>query len=81
MRTVVPYCPGETNDTQGWDGTYPGGIVRFKETLETRIKKVAETEIGADLSYDPIPIDIHQLIHPGENDSRAFNFTLISMFS
>jgi colanic acid biosynthesis protein WcaH len=32
---------------KGWH--VPGGIVRFKETLETRIKRVAETEIGASI--------------------------------
>ena len=29
---------------KGWH--VPGGIVRFKETLESRVKKVAETEMG-----------------------------------
>ena len=52
---------------KGWH--VPGGIVRFKETLETRIKKVAETEIGADISFDPIPMALNQFIHP-EFDAR-----------
>lgn len=47
---------------KGWH--VPGGIVRFKETLETRVKKVAETEIGANISFDPVPIELNQLIHP-----------------
>jgi colanic acid biosynthesis protein WcaH len=47
---------------KGWH--VPGGIVRFKETLETRVKKVAETEIGVNISFDPIPIAVNQLIHP-----------------
>jgi len=46
---------------KGWH--LPGGIVRFKETLETRIKKVAETEIGAPVDFDPHPIAINQIIH------------------
>lgn len=45
----------------GWH--VPGGIVRFKETLETRVKKVAETEIGVDIAFDPIPIAVNQCIH------------------
>jgi colanic acid biosynthesis protein WcaH len=46
----------------GWH--VPGGIVRFKETLETRVKKTAETEIGTDISFEPVPIALNQLIHP-----------------
>lgn len=45
----------------GWH--VPGGIVRFKETLETRIEKVAETEIGAVVRFEPNPIAIHQIVH------------------
>ena len=46
---------------QGWH--LPGGIVRFRETLETRVKKVAETEIGAAVDFDLNPIAINQIIH------------------
>jgi ADP-ribose pyrophosphatase YjhB (NUDIX family) len=45
---------------KGWH--VPGGIVRFKETLETRIKRVAKTEIGTNIGFDPVPIAIHQII-------------------
>lgn len=45
---------------KGWH--VPGGIVRFKETLETRVKKVAKTEIGVDINFDPTPIALNQLI-------------------
>jgi ADP-ribose pyrophosphatase YjhB (NUDIX family) len=47
---------------KGWH--VPGGIVRFKETLETRVKKVAEIEIGTNISFDPTPMAINQIIHP-----------------
>jgi hypothetical protein len=46
----------------GWH--VPGGIVRFKETLERRVKKVAETEIGTKMNFDVTPIAINQFIHP-----------------
>ena len=46
---------------KGWH--LPGGIVRFKESLETRVKKVAETEIGALVDFDSNPIAINQIIH------------------
>ena len=44
----------------GWH--LPGGILRFKETLETRIQKVAETEIGTLVDFDPNPVTINQII-------------------
>ena len=45
---------------KGWH--VPGGIIRFKESLETRVKKVAETEIGTSVDFDPNPIAINQII-------------------
>ncbi|MBI5079290.1 NUDIX hydrolase [Candidatus Wolfebacteria bacterium] len=59
---------------KGWH--IPGGIVRFKETLETRIKKVAETEIGADVDFDPLPIAIEQCIN-GERDIRGHSISIL----
>ncbi|MFA6280892.1 MAG: NUDIX domain-containing protein [Candidatus Omnitrophota bacterium] len=47
---------------KGWH--VPGGIVRFKETIEARIKKVAKTEIGTSISFEKVPLAIIQLIHP-----------------
>ena len=44
----------------GWH--VPGGIIRFKESIETRILKVAETEIGAMVDFDPVPVAINQVI-------------------
>ena len=45
---------------QGWH--IPGGIVRFKETLITRVKKVAETEIGTSVAYATSPVAIKEII-------------------
>ena len=44
----------------GWH--IPGGIVRFKETLEKRVQKVAEKEIGIMVKFDPVPVAINQVI-------------------
>jgi colanic acid biosynthesis protein WcaH len=52
----------ERNYTSGWH--IPGGIVRYKETLEDRIMKVAETEIGAPVTFDPAPLAVSQIICP-----------------
>ena len=66
-RTLLSWRNDKYTGT-GWH--VPGGIVRFKETLETRVKKVAETEIGIDISFDAIPVAFNQIIHP-ERDIRA----------
>jgi len=58
----------------GWH--IPGGVVRFKELLETRIKKVAEMEIGTDVQFDPEPIAIHQIILP-EREIRGHFISLL----
>ena len=59
---------------KGWH--LPGGIVRFKETLETRVKKVAETEIGVNVSFDTNPMALNQLIHP-ERDIRSHLISIL----
>jgi colanic acid biosynthesis protein WcaH len=55
---------------KGWH--VPGGIVRSMETLETRIQKVAETEIGLALVYDPLPIALNQIISPQHKQRNHF---------
>lgn len=45
---------------KGWH--LPGGIVRFKEKLEDRVKKVAQTEIGAEIEFNKDPIAVNQLM-------------------
>jgi colanic acid biosynthesis protein WcaH len=58
---------------RGWH--IPGGIVRFKETLEQRIQKTAEQEIGITVQFYPIPLTIEQLIVPNmENRAHHISF-------
>ncbi len=45
---------------KGWH--IPGGIIRYKEKLETRIQKVAKKEIGIPIKFNPRPIAINQII-------------------
>lgn len=52
----------------GWH--IPGGIVRYKESLENRIHKVAETEIGAPIIFKPAPITMNQVIS-NRNETRG----------
>lgn len=41
----------------------PGGIIRFKESIEDRIQKVAETELGCTIRFAPEPINVRGLIN------------------
>lgn len=59
---------------KGWH--IPGGIVRFKETLETRIKKVIETEIGVEVKFDLNPIAINQIIN-NKQDIRGHFISIL----
>ncbi|MDD5530429.1 MAG: NUDIX domain-containing protein [bacterium] len=63
---------------KGWH--LPGGIVRFKETLETRVEKVAETEIGVNISFDTTPIGLNQVIIPEHNIRGHFISVLYKCF-
>lgn len=58
---------------KGWH--IPGGIIRFKESLETRVNKVAETEIGAEVNFDPVPIALNQIIC--EHDVRGHFISIL----
>lgn len=49
-----PYCGA------GWH--IPGGIIRHKETIETRVQKVALHELGQRVDYDLQPIKITEMI-------------------
>ena len=57
----------------GWH--LPGGIVRFKEKLEERVLKVAETEIGTVVEFDPIPVTINQVIC--KHDTRGHFISIL----
>ncbi|MBF0359013.1 MAG: NUDIX domain-containing protein [Magnetococcales bacterium] len=54
----------------------PGGIIRFKETFEERLKKVAEIEIGIPVQFDPEPIAVNQIIVP-EFDTRGHFISML----
>jgi len=58
-RTLLSWRDDKYAGT-GWH--VPGGIVRFKEKLKTRICKVAEAEIGARIEFNPVPVAINQMI-------------------
>lgn len=45
---------------EGWH--VPGGVVRLKETLEDRVNKVAESEIGTKITFKNKPLKVVQSI-------------------
>ena len=57
---------------QGWH--IPGGIVRYKETFKKRIEKVAETEIGTAVEFDPAPIAVNETILKQKNRGHFISF-------
>lgn len=74
-RRDDPHCG------KGWH--VPGGCIRFKETCEERIRKVAQKELGiSQISFDKNPIKVFEIIEhehrPIENQNeRAHFITLV----
>lgn len=60
------------------DGYYPaswhipGGIIRYKETIEDRIHAVAANELGAGISFECAPLAVNQVIHPSRRARGHF---------
>jgi len=53
----------------GWH--IPGGIVRFMEKLETRIKEVSKIEIKTEVKYNLIPLKVQESIFYRDNFIRS----------
>ncbi len=53
----------------GWH--MPGGIVRYKEDMHERIRKVARLELGAEIEFSPNPILINEIIRSPERSERG----------
>ena len=46
---------------RGWH--VPGGIIRYKERMDTRVAEVARTELGAEVAIKGAPAAINEIIH------------------
>jgi len=57
----------------GWH--IPGGIIRFKESIEQRIIKVAQHELNTTVNFDPTPVVITEIM----NNHRDIRGHFISM--
>ena len=58
----------------GWH--VPGGVVRFKERLEERVRAVARDELGAAVEFDRLPTAINEVIRP-RTRTRAHFISLL----
>lgn len=56
----------------GWH--IPGGIIRFKETFSDRIHKTALHELGSDVTFDPHPLKISEIIMPYQRRGHFISF-------
>lgn len=54
----------------------PGGIIRFKEKIETRIAKVAEQELGCVVKFESAPINVAELMNQ-HRDTRGHFISLL----
>jgi len=55
---------------KGWH--IPGGIIRFQEKIEDRIKKVAMSELGISVSNQNNFLEMNQIIVPGKKERSHF---------
>lgn len=58
----------------GWH--VPGGIVRFKETIATRIVAVAASELGAKVAFKQEPLAINEVMN-AERDTRGHFISML----
>lgn len=49
-------------DGRGWH--VPGGIIRYKEQIATRIQATAARELSTSVTYRPFPVSIEQIANP-----------------
>src|SRR5450756_1168563 len=50
----------------------PGGIIRYKETAEDRIRATARGELGAEVAFDPEPMVVEQAMDPDRRERGHF---------
>jgi ADP-ribose pyrophosphatase YjhB (NUDIX family) len=68
-RTLLTWRQDETYGS-GWH--IPGGIIRYKETAEDRIRATARRELGADVAFAPEPIAVEQAMDPVHRERGHF---------
>jgi len=54
----------------GWH--IPGGIIRYKEKMETRVRAVARQELDVEVDFHPVPLAVHEIINPHRKERGHF---------
>lgn len=70
-RTLLSWRDDSFHKT-GWH--IPGGIIRFKETMVKRIEKVAKSEIGTMVKFDPIPLAVNEIFVKRKTRGHGISF-------
>jgi colanic acid biosynthesis protein WcaH len=60
------------DETYGAGWHIPGGIIRYKESAESRIGATARRELGADVAFEPAPVAVEQTVDPGRRERGHF---------
>lgn len=68
-RTLLTWRQDETYGA-GWH--VPGGIIRYKESAEDRIRATARRELGASVSFESHPFAIEQGMDPVRRERGHF---------
>lgn len=55
----------------------PGGIIRFRETMEDRIQKTAQAEIGIKVLCDMSPIAVNEIFSSHEERGHFISFLFL----
>jgi ADP-ribose pyrophosphatase YjhB (NUDIX family) len=57
----------------GWH--LPGGIIRYQEPAEDRLRACAREELGAEISFDPVPLLVSETIR--DRNTRGHFISLL----
>ena len=68
-RTLLTWRQDETYGA-GWH--VPGGIIRYRETAEDRIRATARRELGAEVTFHAEPMAVEQAMHPDRRERGHF---------
>ena len=68
-RTLLTWREDETYGA-GWH--VPGGIIRYKETAEDRVRATARRELGTDVAFDDQPCAVEQSMDQGRRERGHF---------
>ncbi|HUI41525.1 MAG TPA: NUDIX hydrolase [Terriglobia bacterium] len=72
-RTLLTWRDDEIYGA-GWH--LPGGVIRFRETAAERVRAVARGELGADVTFEPEPLWVAEIIDR-DRENRGHSVSLL----